>query len=371
MRKAIPTILSLIMLLLLISVPAIAETEIRIKEMVSFGKLPEIGLFGYGLIVGLNGTGDKGGAIFTVQSVSNMLQKMGIAVDPQNLRIKNVAAVIVTATLSPFIKIGSHMDVIVSSLGDATSLEGGTLLPTPLQEIGGTVYALAQGPVSIGGFNVSAGGGSVQKNHPTVGRIPGGAIVREEIPLVMPKESLSLILFRPDFTTASRMSEAINESFSQSLAKAVEPSIVKVEIPEEYQKEGLLIDFISRLENLSLLPDRIARVVINERTGTVVVGEGVKISPAAVAHGSLLITISQTPVISQPPAFSEKGETVLTEKTEIEIIEEKGRLVLLQGTTVEELINALNALGVTPRDVIAIFQALKEAGVLQAELVIM
>jgi len=370
MRKAIPIILSLIMLLL-ISVPAIAETEIRIKEMVSFEKLQEVELFGYGLIVGLNGTGDKGGATFTVQSVSNMLQKMGIAVDPQNLRIKNVAAVMVTADLSPFIKTGSRIDVIASSLGDATSLEGGTLLPTPLQEVGGTVYALAQGPVSIGGFNVSAGGGTVQKNHPTVGRIPGGGIVKKEILLAMPEEELSLILSRPDFTTASRMSEIINESFSQSLAKAVDPSTVKVEIPEEYQKEGLLISFISRIENLSLVPDRIARVVINERTGTVVVGEDVKISPTAVAHGGLFITITQTPIISQPPPFSEKGETVVTEKTDIEVTEEQGRLALVQGATVQELINALNALGVRPRDVIAIFQALKEAEALQAELVIM
>ncbi len=370
MRKVIPIILSLIMLLL-ISAHAIAEAEIRIKEMVSFEKWQEVELFGYGLIVGLNGTGDKGGATFTVQSVSNMLQKMGITVDPDNLRIKNVAAVIVTATLSPFIRKGSHIDVMVSSLGDSTSLQGGTLLPTPLQEMGGTIYALAQGPVSIGGFNVAAGGGSVQKNHPTVGRIPDGAMVREEISLIMPEEELSLILSRPDFTTASRMSEIINEDFSQSLAKAVDPSTVKVEIPQEYQKEGLLISFISRLENLSLVPDRIARVVINERTGTVVVGEGVKIFPVAVAHGGLLITITQTPIISQPPPFSEKGETVVTEKTDIEVTEEQGRLALVQGTTVQELINALNALGITPRDVIAIFQALKEAEALQAELVIM
>jgi len=321
MRKAIAIILSLIMLLL-ISAHAIAETEIRIKEMVSFEKWQEVELFGYGLIVGLNGTGDKGGATFTVQSVSNMLQNMGIAVDPDNLRIKNVAAVMVTAILCPFTREGSHIDVIVSSLGDSTSLEGGTLLPTPLQEMGGTLYVLAQGPVSIGGFNVSAGGGSVQKNHPTVGRIPGGGVVKKEIPLAMPEEELSLILSRPDFTTAGRMSEIINEDFSQSLAKAVDPSTVKVEIPP-------------------------------------------------VAHGGLFITISQTPIISQPPAFSEKGETVVTEKTEIEISEEEGRMVLLQGTTVQELVNALNALGVTPRDLIAIFQALKEAEALQAELVIM
>jgi len=370
MRKAIPIILSLI-ILLFVSRCTIAETKIRIKEIVNFGKMQEVELFGYGLIVGLNGTGDKGGATFTVQSVSNMLQKMGIAVDPDNLRIKNVAAVMVTATLSPFTREGSHIDVIVSSLGDSTSLEGGTLLPTPLQEIGGTLYVLAQGPVSIGGFNVSAGGGSVQKNHPTVGRIPGGGIVKKEIPLAMPEEELSLILSRPDFTTASRMSEIINEDFSQSLAKAVDPSTVKVEIPQEYQKEGLLISFISRIENLSLVPDRIARVVINERTGTIVVGEDVKIFPTAVAHGGLFITITQTPIISQPSAFSEKGETVVTEKTEIEVSEEKGRMMLLQGTTVQELVNALNALGVTPRDLIAIFQALKEAEALQAELVIM
>jgi len=366
-------ILIFLSLIILFFFPAsiMGEIKTRIKDIGSFEKLREIELFGYGLVAGLNGTGDKRGVTFTIQSISNMLQKLGIAVDSEDLRLKNVAAVIVTANLSPLTKIGSHIDVIVSSLGDATSLEGGTLLPTPLQEIGGTIYALAQGPISIGGFNVTAAGETMQKNHPTVGRIPGGAIIRKEIPLTMPEKEFSLILSHPDFTTASRVSQIINENFSQSLARAIEASIVKIEVPEKYQKEGGLVDFISQIENLPIVPDKVARVVINERTGTVVVGEDVRISPTAVAHGGLFITISKTPIVSQPPPFSEKGETVVTEKTEIETSEEKGRMTLLQGATVEELINALNALGVAPRDMIAIFQALKEAGALQAELVIM
>jgi len=371
MRKSF-LLASILLIIGTLSFKTMAEVKVRIKDVARLEKLEEIQLFGYGLIVGLNGTGDKRGATFTIQSMSNMLQKLGISVDPEKLKIKNVAAVMVTLDLSPFAKVGSRVDVTLSSIGDATSLEGGTLLFTPLQGRDGEIYAVAQGSISIGGFNVTAGGGgtAVRKNHPTVGRIPNGGIVKKEPPLKMPEEELSLVLFSPDFTMVSRIAQAINEAFSASLARALDASAVRIEIPEEYKTEGLTVDFICRVQEIFFVPGTVAKVVINERTGTVVVGKDVRVSPAAVAHGNILVTIKSTPVISQPPAFS-PGETVVTEKVEVEVEEKKGRMTLIKGTTVDELINTLNVLEVTPRDMIAIFQALKEAGALQAELVIM
>jgi len=345
------------------------EVEVRIKDITRLQNLEEVQLFGYGLVVGLNGTGDKTGATFTLQSISNMLQNMGIVIDPEKIRVKNCAAVMVTSKVSAFSKPGTRIDVMVSSLGNATSLEGGTLLLTPLQGIDGNVYVLAQGPVSIGGFNVETGGAAFRKNHPTVGKIPGGGIVKKSPLAEIPREEIGLLLSQPDFTTASRISEAINKHFSENLATAKDASVVKVKIPQSLQGEKL-VEFISQIQNLPVIPETSARVVINERTGTIVMGSKVRISPVAVAHGNLFVTIERTPVISQPPPLSE-GETVVEEKTEIKAEEERGRVVLLEGTTVEELVRSLNALGVTPRDIIAIFQALKEAGALQAELIIM
>jgi len=349
----------------------IAESKVRIKEIVKIEKLEEIQLFGYGLIVGLDGTGDKRGVTFTVQSVSNMLQNMGITVNPEDLRLKNVAAVIVTATLPPFAKVGSCIDVTISSIGDATNLQGGTLLLTSLQGINGITYVSAQGPISIGGFNVKTGGTSTQKNHPTVGRIPGGGKVIKAPLLHIPLKELSLILSNPDFTTATRIAEAINNDFQNNIAYALDAGTVKINTPQKYQKENSIMNFISQIENLSVNPGTIAKVVINERTGTVAIGENVTISPVAVAQGNLFVTIKSTPIISQPSPLSQGGETVTTEKKEIQVEEEKSRVTLLKGATVEELVKSLNALQVTPRDIIAIFQALKEAGALQAELIIM
>lgn len=346
-----------------------ADLEVRIKDITHLQNLKEIQLFGYGLVVGLSGTGDKMGANFTVQSISNMLQNMGITIDPEKLRVKNCAAVMVTCTISAFDKPGSHVDLLVSSLGNATSLEGGTLLLTPLQGMDGNVYVVAQGPISIGGFNVETEGGAFRKNHPTVGRIPGGGIVKKSPVTDISQEEINLVLHQPDFTTAKRICEVINKDFSEELASALDASLVQVKIPEGLGDEKL-VEFISHIQNLSVIPETPARVVINERTGTIVVGSEVRISPVAVAHGNLFVNIERTPVISQPPPFS-NGETVVEEKVEVKTEEEKGRVALLKGVTVEELVNSLNALGVTPRDIIAIFQALKEAGALKAELVIM
>jgi len=368
-KKTFLLILTLIFLST-ISLGSMGEVKVRIKDIVKIQGTEETQLFGYGLVVGLQGTGDKKGVPFTIQSISNMLQRLGISVDPQQLKIKNVAAVIATSTLSPFNKVGSHIDITISSIGDATSLQGGTLLLTPLQAMDGEVYVLAQGPISIGGFNITGGGGSVQKNHPTVGRIPGGGIVKKETPLTLLNQgNLSLILSYPDFTTAERVAEEINKTFSSSFAKAQDAGTVKVEIPEEYKKEGALVNFISQIGEVCVIPDTKAKVVINERTGTIVTGKNIKISKVAVSHGNLFVTVKTTPVISQPLPYSE-GETVTTQKEEMEVKEEKGRMTLVEGATVEELVQALNALGVTPRDIIAIFQAIKEAGALQGELVI-
>lgn len=351
------------------SAPSAEKVQVRIKDITQLRELKEVQLFGYGLVVGLNGTGDRRGATFTVQSIANMLQNMGVAINPGDLRVKNCAAVVVTCSLSALKKPGSRVDVVVSSLGNASSLEGGTLLLTPLQGMDGSVYVLAQGPVTIGGFNVEAGGTSSRKNHPTVGRIPGGGIVKHSPEIKIPRDQIELILSHPDFTTAARMADAINNEFSQNIATPVDAASVKILIPNALQ-DGEVVDFISRLQDISVVPETIARVVINERTGTIVLGENVRISPVAVAHGNLFVTISRTPLVSQPPPLSE-GETVKEEKIEVETREEKGRVKMLEGATVEQLVRSLNTLGVTPRDIIAIFQALKKAGALQAELIIM
>lgn len=345
-------------------------------------------LFGYGLVVGLNGTGDKQGAFFTVQSVANMLLKLGISVPRERLKVKNVAAVMVTATLPPFAKAGSRVDALVSSLGDATNLQGGTLLLTPLQGADGKIYAVAQGPVSIGGFNVEARGTGekVQRNHPTVGRVPNGATVEREVPMsLLEGRTLTLTLNSPDFTTAVRLAETINKALGEGRARALDAASVKVEVSPEEDPVGL----VARLEHLTFTPDAVAKVVINERTGTIVMGAHVRISTVAVSHGGLNIQIRSAFQVSQPQPFAPKpppgsqpqqleeggplltpgGATAVVPKTETSVQEERGGLVVLQeGVTIGELVRALNALGVTPRDLIAILQAIKETGALQAEL---
>jgi len=370
MKKAFVVFLSLALLFILSITSTLANTlQVRIKDITRLQNLKEVQVFGYGLVVGLNGTGDKRGATFTFQSIANMLQNMGIVINPEDLRVKNCAAVMVTSTLSAFDRPGSKVDVTVSSLGDASSLEGGTLLLTPLQGIDGEIYVLAQGPVSIGGFNVESGGTSFRKNHPTVGIIPEGGIVKKSPAAQIFQDKIELIVSQPDFTTAYRICEVINKEFSQKIATAIDASTVEVKIPSEMKNEKF-VAFISHIQNLSVTPETVAKVVINERTGTVVVGSNVRILPVAVAHGNLFVTIKRKPIISQPPPLSE-GKTVVEEEVEVETKEEVGRVTLVEGATVEELVRSLNTLGVTPRDMIAIFQALKEAGALQAELIIM
>lgn len=344
----------------------------RVKDLASVKGVRANQLIGYGLVVGLNGSGDKSQTEFTVQSLASMLARMGIGVDELQIKIRNVAAVMVTASLPPFGRAGSTLDVTVSSIGDAESLEGGTLVMTPLFAADGHVYAIAQGAISVGGFSAGGGGGgsSVQKNHPTVGRLAGGATVERELAYTLDEQGSMLVaLSNADFTTALRMSDAINAYFGADVAQARDPGAVTVTVPPASQ--GEIVRFMSQLESIEVTPDRIARVILNERTGTVVMGDSVSISRVAVSHGNLSVTISVDNDVSQPLPFSD-GETLRVRNTDVEAEEEEAKLSLVGGAvTIQELIRGLNAIGVTPRDLISILQAIKAAGALSADLELM
>ncbi len=341
----------------------------RLKDISSIQGVRNNQLVGYGLVVGLDGTGDGTQAQFTTQSIVNMMERMGINVDPNKVKVKNVASVMVTAKLPPFAKIGQTIDVLVSSIGDAKSLQGGTLLLTPLRGVDGKIYALAQGPISIGGFAASGGGASVQKNHPTVGRIPNGATVEREVPVnIDDKTNLKISLNQGDFTTVIRAARAINKRMGMDIARAIDAETISVKIPKRYRDNAVAL--IAKIENVRIKPDVQAKVVVDERTGTVVMGEQVRISEVAIAHGNLSIQIRENPRVSQPSPLS-NGQTVVTANTNIKAKEGGGKLILLkQGATIGQLVRALNAVGVTPRDLISILQAIKAAGALQADLVV-
>ena len=343
----------------------------RIKDLVMVSGARDNQLVGYGLVVGLAGDGDKD-PVYTVQAVANMLQRFGITVPASTLSAKNVSAVIVTAEIPAFVKEGTRIDVTVASMGDAKSLQGGLLLQTPLLGVDGKTYALAQGALAVGGFvsgQSGGGGATVQKNHPTVASIAGGALVEKEIPTeIIRNNQIELLLRDPDFTSAARMSAAINTVFPDS-ALAVDPTTVRVKVPEGL--EHAAVDFIARLEAIEVNPDVPARIIINERTGTIVATSKIKISSCAVSHGELTISIASTLEVSQPNALSQTGQTVVIPRTETKTSEPKGKLIPLPDMpSVEKVAAALNALGVTPRDMMAIFQAMKQAGALQAELVL-
>ena len=355
-------------------VPAFEPQSVRLKDIARVQTLQDMQLLGYGLVVGLEGNGDGRGAPFTVQSLANLMRNMGVEVNPQQIRAKNAAAVMVTARLSPFARAGSTIDVTVSSVGDAGSLEGGVLLMTPLNAgpPAGPVMAIAQGPVSIGGFNAEGGGGAAfAKNHPVVGRVPNGAIVQQE--LTAPGEvtgELTVVLKDADYTTAARLARAIDNGFGIRIASALDAGSIRVRVPRAQQARGAFIEFIAALEGIMVIPDVNARVVVNERTGTIVAGEHVMISEVAISHGSLSISVGpqetlQAGVPGGPQALAQIGGGV-------EVEEEKPRMLALPpASSVSDVAKALNALKVTPRDIIAIFQALKRAGALKAELIIL
>lgn len=354
-------------LLLMVLVRATAGHAARIKDIAYFRGMTSNHLIGYGLVVGLNGTGDKDQTKFTVNSLANLLDNVGIRTDPTQIKVKNVAAVMVTAKLPPFARVGTRIDIQVSSMGDAKSLEGGTLLMTPLQGPDGRTYALAQGPISVGGFSVSGqSGSSVQKNHPTVGFVSGGGNVQQEVQVHFTNaQQLDLILKKPDFTTATRTVSLVNSLLPDVNAHAVDAATIKLSVPPSFQ--GRVLEMITRVENIEVQQEVMAKVVLNERTGTVVMGETVKITPVAVAHGNLTVQITEQPYVSQPLPFS-RGQTAVVPQTRIEVQEAKGALSMVGGVTIGQVVKGLNAIGATPRDLINILQTIKAAGALQAEL---
>ncbi|MBF0102128.1 MAG: flagellar basal body P-ring protein FlgI [Desulfobacterales bacterium] len=340
---------------------------VRIKDIAAFKGIRTNQLVGYGLVVGLNGTGDKGGAEFTIQSMVSMMERMGIQLDKTQLKVKNVAAVMVTADMPPFARTGSKLDIVVSSIGDAKSLAGGTLLLTPLRGVNNKVYALAQGPIAVGGIGASGAGGGTSVNHLLSARVVNAATIEREVPITLnKKKKLTLSLFQPDFTTVQRIADTINASIGSLVATAIDAGAINLDIPENIQSN--VPKLIADIENLHVVPDTRAKIVVNEKTGTVVIGENVSISTVAVAHGNLSITITETPQVSQPPALTE-GQTVTTPQTNIEIKQDQVSLMVVPGgSTIGDLVRALNAIGVSPRDLISIFQAIKAAGALQAEI---
>ena len=350
--------------------PSASASRVKDLTLVEGGRDNQ--LVGYGLVVGLAGDGDSN-AVSTLRAVSNILARHGLTVDSTEIKAKNVAAVMLTADLAAFLKPGARIDVTVAAMGDAKSLQGGVLLQTPMLGADGRVYAVAQGPVAIGGFvggTGGAGGATVQKNHPTVGSISNGAIIEREVEARFVNEnSLRLLLHNPDFTSAARMAEAINLRFPESAALAVDAATVRVALPAEYA--GRDVAFLADLGTVEVQPDTLARIVINERTGTIVATSTVRLSQVAIAHGSLTITVTSNVGVSQPNAFNNSGQTVAVPSTQTAVNEGKGGFTVLQESpSIERLAAALNSLGVSTRDMMAIFQSLKRSGALQAELVI-
>ena len=345
--------ISSVLVILMISGLSSASGQVRIKDIANLFGVDEKNLVGYGLVTGLNGTGDGTRAQFTIQSVSNMLNKMGITVDPAKIRMRNVAAVMVTASMPSFMKRGGRFDVTVSSLGDARSIQGGNLVMTPLMDSNNELYAIAQGPISIGGMNERGAGGGARENYALVGRIPRGARAEKALSPTYENDGIiKLTVFEADFTTASRIADRINLEFGQNIAIPEDAGVVSVQIPQENVENKSQVSFIAQLEGLEVDPDTPAKVVINERTGTVIVGSKVRLLPVAISHGNLTIQIGGG--ANQPAVV--------------------GAIVVLDeaaGSSVGDLSEALNQLRVSPRDMIAIFQSLKESGALKAILKIM
>lgn len=342
----------------------------RLKDIAQIEGMRGNQLYGYGIVVGLNGTGDGNGSEFTLKSISNMLEDLGIRVDPKSVKIKNSAAVIVTATLPPFARPGTSIDVTLSSLGDAKSLQGGTLIMTPLRGADGNTYAVSQGQVTVGGFSIGAGADSATQNHPTVGTISNGATIERAIPFdLFQSQRVRVVLREADFTTVTRVVKTINQFLGRPFAVGIDGSSIEVPIAAEFIRDP--IGLVADIENLQVEVDTNAKVVVNERTGTIIVGDNVRVGKVALAHGNLNIVIRSETQVSQPNPLSD-GQTAVVQNQDIQVGEEDRRLNLVGGNvTLGELVKGLNALGVTPRDLISIFAALQKAGALHAELVVM
>lgn len=371
--RTVTSRLAALVAVFLLALPAPAHAQSRIKDITDFEGVRDNLLVGYGLVVGLNGTGDDlNSAPFTRESLIGMLQRLGITARDANLDTKNVAAVMITANLPPFARQGSRIDITVSALGDSDSLLGGTLLVTPLLAADGEVYAVAQGPIAIAGFSAEGDGQSVTKGVPTTGRIPSGAIIEREIAFDLQElDTIKISLRNPDFTTARRVAEEINRFIGLPTAKPIDPGTVLLSIPANYR--GNTVALLTDIEQLRVQPDQLARVVVDERSGIIVMGENVRISTVAIAQGNLTIRITETPQVSQPGPFSNTGTTTTVARTDIAVDEGKDAklAVLAEGVSLQELVNGLNTLGIGPRDLITILQAVKAAGALQAEIELM
>jgi flagellar P-ring protein precursor FlgI len=374
-RRLFPPLAAAGMALLILLPFHAAQAASRLKDVVNFEGVRDNMLVGYGLVVGLNGTGDSlTNAPFTERSLIGMLERLGInsSGDFTTIKTKNIAAVMVTATLPPFSSQGSRIDVVVSTMGDAKSLQGGTLLVTPLQGADGEVYAVAQGSVASGFSASGASGSSVTKGVPTSGRIASGAIVEREINFKLAELGvLRLALRNPDFTTAKRIADAVNEHMKSPVASAVDSATVKLQVPDNRRSD--IVGFVTDIEQLKVVPDEIAKVVIDQQSGIIVMGESVHISTVAIAQGNLTIKISETPQVSQPGALSSGGTTQIVQRSDVSVDESKGnKLAMLNGgVSLHELVQSLNSLGIGPRDMIEILQSIKAAGALQADLEIL
>lgn len=345
------------------------KMSVRIKDIAEIEGVRGNQLLGYGLVIGLNRTGDKVQQnLYARQTLQNLLQRMGISTSVDGMKPENIATVLVTATLPPFARQGSKIDVLVSSIGDARSLQGGTLIVSSLKGVDGQVYAIAQGPVSIGGISAGDTGNSVEINHPTVGRVPNGGLVERTVAMDLGTNgALTLMLRQDDFTTASRLSRAVNELFGNGTARALDGRNITVQIPHKYMDDN--VGFIAELETVRLQTDVIAKVIINERTGTIIMGSNVRLSSVAISQGGVTVRIGTEYDVSQPNILSKTGDTKVVPRVSVDVKERKPEsLILPEGATVEEVVRGLRAVGATARDIISILQAIKGAGALAADL---
>lgn len=345
---------------------SLAAGAVRVKEVASIEGVRDNQLIGYGLVVGLNGTGDKRQTFFSAQTLANLLDRMGVQVSPTAMLVRNTAAVMLTANLPPFAQPGTRIDLQVAAIGDATNLQGGLLVLTPLKAADGQVFAVGQGSVVTGGFVAGRGGNSTTMNHPTAGRVPNGAIIERAAPSITPAGGVKLQLRQPDFTTSSRLAAVINRKFASAIARCESAGVVAVSVPPPYEARS--VEFIAEIEGLQVDVDRLQRIIVNERTGTIVAGREILIRPVAVLHGALSVAVQTSFDVSQPAPFSE-GKTMAVPQVANDVKEEKARAIQLrQGATVDDLVKSLTAIGSTARDVIAILQSLKAAGALDAEI---
>lgn len=357
-----------VLLLFIVFMSARPAEAVRLKDISSFSGVRDNDLVGYGLVVGLSGTGDGTNSAFTITSMINMLEKMGVQVDRTSIKPKNVAAVMVTAKMPVSAKPGAPLDVTVSSIGDSKSLFGGVLLMTPLKGIDGKVYALAQGALTVGGFSAGGEAATASKNVVTVARIPSGATIERSVPFDFNRQQkITINLGLSDFGTTMQVVKRVNNVIGGSYASAVDASTVDIAIPEQFR--GNIVPLMAALENIEIAPDTKAKVVVDEKTGTVVLGRNVRLTKVAIAHGNLQVVIAESADVSQPGPFAPEGaETVSTPETELQVEEDNNRLLLVEGATLQELVDGLNAIGATPRDLISILRTMKVAGALHAQL---